>query len=163
MRKKTLLVLVALLLTAGMIPAARAALGGSTYLPQVYYQPLPSATPSPTATPTATQVALRVEIVEVKSPGTMDEVVVIQNLGNRTVDLTDWKLTARRNPPTNPYFFPEFELAAGKTVQVWTKSGTDSTTNLYMDRSAPIWPKTGDCIRLRNDESPSQLVHEYCY
>lgn len=169
MLKKIVLALLTLLLTVGIIPAARAALEGGTYLPQVYNQPLPTATPSPTATrtptvtPTATQVAVNVEIIEVKSPGTLEETVVIQNKGSRAADLTDWKLTARINPPEAPYYFPEFELAAGKTVQVWTKSGTDTATNLYMDRNAAIWDKEGNCIRLRDDESPSQLVDEYCY
>lgn len=169
MRKLVALWICVLLLAAGLFRAAQAALNGSTYLPLVFHDPThtptPTRTPTVTPTATATQDEIDIEIYNVVSPGTINEYVELRNDGNRAVDLTEWKLTVKVDEAkTRPQFiFPEFTLNAGRHVKIHTRSGTDSSTDLYMNRSDALWPAENDCIILRNDESPSKKVDERCY
>jgi hypothetical protein len=167
MRKNIWLILVVLLLAASILPIARAALDSSVYMPLVFKYPTftPTVTPTVTLTPTVTptQIPISIEITDVIDPGTTNEYIVIQNKGTRPVGLEDWKLTSLMNENMPPYFFPNFTLEAGRTVQVVTRSGTNSATVLYMGRDEPNWLEDGDCAILRDDSSPSIKMDEFCY
>ena len=89
----------------------------------------------------------------------MDEWVGIKNATGQSVDMTDWTL---RDENKNIYFFPDnFTLSNGRTVQVWTKWGINSSTDLYWDSNEPVWNDGGDCAYLR--DSDNEFVTSYCY
>ena len=86
------------------------------------------------------------------------EYVRIENSGGRPADMTDWTL---RDDANHVFTFPTFTLNAGASVRVWTKSGTDTATDLYWGSGAAIWNNTGDCAYLR--DSVGAAIDTYCY
>lgn len=65
-----------------------------------------------------------------------------------TAVLTGWTLS---DSDSHVYNFPgAFSLAPGAAMQVWTKSGANSATNLYWGSEQGIWTNTGDTAYLRN-------------
>lgn len=169
---KKIIAVVFLLLTAGTIVAVRAAVTQYYYLPIVYNQPTPTPTQTitptvtgtPTKTPTPTPTATPepgvyiTDIVFDPTGDPLDEYVAIKNSESKSVVMTDWML---RDENRNVFTFPTFTLGAGATVKVWTKSGTDTSSNLYWDSDVPIWNDHGDCAYLRDDENNS--IDTYCY
>ena len=167
--------LVAMLLAAGLFAVARAATQETAYLPIVYRQPPPTATATltptlttvisltPTRTPTQTLVpGAKVQFVDVEfapSGNPLDEWVELKNKGNKTADMGGWRLRSETKPDL--YFFPgNFDLGPGDEVRVWTKSGSDDSNDLYMDRSQPVWNDNGDCAYLRDENN--EFVHSIC-
>ena len=73
------------------------------------------------------------------------EYVEIMNNSGGAAVLTDWTL---RDDNGQVFTFPPFSLAAGDTVQVWTKSGANNNANLYWGRSWSVWTNTGDVAYL---------------
>jgi hypothetical protein len=63
--------------------------------------------------------------------------------------MKNWTL---RDLDDQKYSFPEFELAAGAQVRVWTKSGVDSSENLYWGREDTVWNFREDTAVLRNPD-----------
>ena len=59
------------------------------------------------------------------------------------------------------YTFPVFTLNAGASVQVWTGSGTNTSTDLYWGSGNAVWNNTGDTATLKDDTGT--LVDEYTY
>jgi len=115
--------------------------------------PAPTNTPTPTRTPTRTPTSpapanVRITYILYDPPsGTLEEYVRIQNLGGTAQNMTSWTL---RDASAHVYTFPAFTLAVGAQVQVWTKSGTNNSTNLYWGSAQAIWNNTGDTAQLRN-------------
>ena len=62
--------------------------------------------------------------------------MVIQNDGAQETVLTGWTLSDNKG---QVYAFPQLMLYPGARVQVHTASGTDSPTDLYWGRTAPVW------------------------
>lgn len=92
--------------------------------------------------PVAASVAIQFLMVE-------DETVAIFNNGwTTTVDMTGWSL--RDEGELHKYIFPSFRLGPRSLVAVHTGIGDDSSTDLYMDRGAPIWDNDGDVATLYN-------------
>ncbi|MCA9926432.1 MAG: lamin tail domain-containing protein [Anaerolineales bacterium] len=135
----------------------------SNYLPIVLN---PAGTPTPTATATATATAapsaadVRITYIEYDPPGSdVDgEYVDIQNMGGTTQNLAGWKL---RDAASNSYTFPTFTLSPSAKVRVWTGSGTNSATDLYMNKGWSIWNNGGDTATLLDDLG--QVVHMCTY
>ncbi|MCC6606264.1 MAG: lamin tail domain-containing protein [Anaerolineae bacterium] len=122
------------------------------YLPMVVKPAEPTATPTATIVPTATTPPANVQItLIVYNPAGDDvagEYVRIENKGGVTAVLTGWTLS---DNDSHVYNFPGgFSLAPGAAVQVWTKSGANSATNLYWGSGQAIWNNTGDTAYLRN-------------
>jgi len=72
-------------------------------------------------------------------PGTSldDEYALIENRGIGSQNMSGWTLS---DDNFNTYFFPVgFVLDGWASVYVWTKSGTDTATELYWGRSDPAW------------------------
>ena len=86
------------------------------------------------------------------------EYVRIENQGGTVQDMTDWTL---EDQASHVFIFPSFTLGAGATVRVWTKSGTDDSTNLYWGSGSAIWNNTGDTAYLRDEVG--SLVDSYSY
>jgi hypothetical protein len=77
------------------------------------------------------------------------EYALIRNWGPDDQDMTLWVLIDEAN---HFYTFPYgFVLAAGDGVRVWTKRGTDTYTDLYWGRGAPVWNNDGDTAFLYDE------------
>lgn len=88
--------------------------------------------------------------VEYDPPDSLDgEYVEIENLGEGSQDMTGWTL---RDDQSNAYPFPaDFILPGDATVNVWTKDGTDTATDLYWRLGDPIWGNETDTAYLQDD------------
>ncbi|RPJ41135.1 MAG: hypothetical protein EHM21_13615 [Chloroflexi bacterium] len=111
-------------------------------------QTLPTETPpSPTATlpPVGEQV---ITFVSVVGPGDLDqEAVIFKRLGEGNLRLAGWKLTGEHN---NTYAFPEQpELILYKdgAVQIYSKTGSDTATDVYWNRDKAAW-RSGELLKL---------------
>ncbi|MEZ4591848.1 MAG: lamin tail domain-containing protein [Chloroflexota bacterium] len=145
-----------LLLVSSSVPGQVAIAGNVTpdsfnYLPLVLRAELPTATPAATA-PATTVAPANVQItLIVYNPAGDDvagEYVRIENKGGVTAVLTGWTLSDNDG---HVYDFPNgFSLAPGAAVQVWVKSGTNTTTSLYWGSAQAFWNNTGDVAYLRN-------------
>jgi competence protein ComEC len=62
--------------------------------------------------------------------------VIIQNNGGSPIVLTSWTLKDKQG---TAYTFPQLTLFPGGKVQVHTKAGTDTASDLYWRRSATVW------------------------
>ena len=137
--------------------------GGVT--PTVFnYLPLVIKASTPTPMPTATATPLPpadVNIVYILYNPSGDDVVGeyirLQNVGGSAANLTGWTLS---DADGRVYAFPtNFTLSANATVQIWTKGGTNTTTDLYWGQNLGIWTNTGDTATLRNS---SNAVIDVC-
>jgi competence protein ComEC len=124
----------------------------------------PSATLAPTITSTAAKsspdTGLFIADIVYDPPGNAlnGEVVLIENTLESPVDLAGWTL---RDDQKNVFTFPAVVLGSGQTVSVWSRTGVDTTSNLYWNLDAEIWNDGGDCGYLR-DES-GKLQSYICY
>lgn len=74
------------------------------------------------------------------------EYVVLKNGGRSTVKLTGWTV---RDTKRHVYTFKTFSLKPGKYVYIHTGRGSDTSTNVYQNRSWYVWNNTGDKVYLR--------------
>ncbi len=173
METKTKL-LIALLLAVSLITVVTA-LADDIYLPLLPKYPTNTPTPSPTATQTPTPTTTLtptptrtptptpgVSIVEIVYAPTnpLDEYIEIENTGNSSVDMEGWyiktdRLGARYDFPNN------FSLGSDKAVKVWTKTGTNNSSNLYWGRTEPVWNNNSDTGYLRDDNGDIVDVYSY--
>jgi hypothetical protein len=103
------------------------------------------------------------KIVEIRydPPGSdlAGENLVLANVGGSALTLTGAVLVDLAN---HSYTFPTFTLASGARVRIWTKAGTDSATDLYMQRGAAIWNNVpGDMAILR--DAGGSVLDTYSY
>lgn len=169
--------LLILIVTIGLISATTTALANTIYLPVVAKDPSPTPTLTqtptmtlavtftPTRTPTRTPTPTLepgVYIIDINNnPDGNDldtEYVEIENDGDSSVDMTDWKL---RDENQNVYTFPDFTLKKGAKVKVWTKDGTDTSSNLYWGLTEPVWNNKNDCAYLKDENG--NRIDDYCY
>jgi len=103
---------------------------------------------------------VHVTYIEYNPPGddVAGEYVEIQNQGGLSQVMTGWTLSDEAG---HTYTFPTFTLQSGATVRVWTKSGSDTSIDLYWGRGAAVWTNTGDCAYLQ--DSVGTLIDTYCY
>lgn len=122
-------------------------------------QPSPTVTKSPTITASHSPAILKITHIESDPPGEdlSGEYVTIQNQGGSPATLTGWTLS---DNDSHIFTFPSYALQAGASVKVWSKSGTNTTTDLYWGSSQSIWTNTGDCATLKNG---GQVVNQMCY
>ena len=154
-------------------------LADTIYLPVIRRDPTPLATMTPTATlfptvtqtptrtPTATRAPYDINIEDIVNGSTSntvndltDEYIILVNDGNNDVNLNDWWLRSEYLPKF--YTIPNnFILDQDDTVRIWTKSGTNSSTNLYMNLATPVWRNSGDCGYVRDEDD--DLIDRWCY
>ena len=119
-------------------------------------QPTPSPTPgpTPTATPTPPPTAVDIHLTQIVYNPDGDDVqgeyVQLENRGSTAQSLQNWTL---RDEANHIYQFPAFTLAPGAAVRVWTKVGSDTSTELYWGFGSAIWNNTGDTAVLRDAQS----------
>lgn len=127
----------------------------------------PTRTTTPTRTATSTRVPIDINIEEIKNGSTNnavndlnDEYILLVNDGRNEVNLKDWWI--RSEYRSKFYTIPNnFYLDPDDTVRIWTKSGTNNNTNLYMNLSEPVWRNSGDCGYVRDDDN--NLMDRLCY
>ncbi len=86
------------------------------------------------------------------------EYVLIENRGTEPVDMGNWTLSDRAS---HIFRFPQFVLAPGTEVRIWTKDGTDSQNDLYWGSGTAIWNNQGDTATLCDREG--NVVDRYKY
>lgn len=103
---------------------------------------------------------IQITYIEFDPPGNdvEGEFVKIENLGDASVDITQWVLDDRAG---NRFVFPSFILKPKSYVRIWTKSNKNTTTDLYWNHTTSIWNNTGDCAYLRDNQSV--LISTCCY
>jgi hypothetical protein len=167
------------LLSIGLI--AEAAQLNQIYMPVVYINnPTPTSTPTPTKTPNPTRTprptstpapgqclsgktsGLCITIIDYqpKSGGSLNEYIGIKNLGSSAVDLENWRIV---NDKSEKFDIPKYSLNSNITVKIWTKTGTNDSSNLYMDRTVEFWNDVTDCAYLRDDSKPRKTIDAICY
>lgn len=171
---KWLKLTIALVIAISTVTVATA-LANTIYMPMVFKNPTatptmtftptvtltPTRTPTPTATPTQSPGVYILDIVYKPSGDPLNEYVKIKNTSSKSVDMKDWIIKPAKAGTGVKYVFPSFTLGAGKIVNVWTKSGTDTSTDLYWDSTIPVWNDNHDCGYLKNDNGGTES--SYCY
>ena len=147
---------------------AQATAINNIYLPIMYIAPTPTPTPTPTQKPPSgcmaqsllgTKVKVCFADIEPKpTTSSLDEWVKIKNIGNNTAELEGWRMSSDSG---NKYDFPAFTLKVGQTVTVWTKSGSNSSSTLYMNRVTEFWKDNKDCGYLKDDSRTTK--DSFCY
>ncbi len=133
-----------------------------TYTPTVTATATATATKTPSISPTPTRTPTPkpgVYIIDIVSNPTTEEYIEIKNTSSNGVDMKEWAIKADWSGER--YVFPDFTLGGGKTVKVWSKVGTDTSTNLYWNLSTEVWKDTHDTAYLRDDNN--DLVNTYQY
>jgi hypothetical protein len=153
------------------VTVVQAQMASTNYFPIIHKAEPATATPTTTATPTVTPTATAEpdqvvidDVVNGNTPNDLDdEYVEITNYSDDDVDMSGWRLRDESGPPNpNIFTFPNgFVLDSGDTVRVWSKSGTNTATNLYWGSSEPIWENGGECAILRDEDN--QRVDQFCY
>ena len=95
--------------------------------------------------------APQVEITHIEHPAGRaieGEYVRIENKGKSEIEMSGWTLSDEEDKHT--FLFPPFTLKAGAAVQVWTKSGTNTETDLYWGWGSPVWDDDEDTAYLRD-------------
>jgi len=150
-------------------------LADTIYLPVVSHEPTvtptitPTSTitptPTRTATPTRTPVPEEIFIEDVNNGDTdndlADEYILLVNETGDDINLEDWWIRVGEDSPAFRYTFPDFTLDDEDSVRIWTKTGSDNLSNLYMDQSDALLENDGDCVYLRTDAD--ELVQRFCY
>ena len=76
------------------------------------------------------------------------EWVKITNGGSESIVMTGWSLSD--DGDKHVYRLPSFTLPSGSTVTVFTGSGTNTATKLYMRFSRAVWNNGGDTATLKD-------------
>ncbi|HWQ82987.1 MAG TPA: lamin tail domain-containing protein, partial [Anaerolineales bacterium] len=94
-----------------------------------------------------------------------DEYILIANGGNDDVNLEEWWINSEFiTRGVFDYQIPDnFILDTDDSVKIWTKSGTNNNSNLYMAKATPVWRNSGDCGYLRDNTDDHELVDRWCY
>jgi len=128
------------------------------------FTPTPSVTPSRTPTRTATPKydVLIYEIVNSDTTDPLKEYVNIQNIGWSPVNMTGWYI---RDDGPNRYDFPtNFTIPKKEIIRLWTKSGQNTTSDLYWGSAVEVWNDVNECAYLRDNSGGEKiLVDKYCY
>jgi hypothetical protein len=82
-----------------------------------------------------------------------EEWVEISNNGTEDVSMAGWTLEDAQN---HTYKFPDFSLKAGAKAKIRTGTGTDTSEDLFWNRSSSIWNNGGDVATLM-DASGNQV------
>jgi uncharacterized protein len=120
--------------------------------------PVPTAGGSSSVARVISEVKIAHIEYDPKGTDLTQEQVTIENRGIAPQSMTGWILYDLHN---HKYVFPEYELAPGEQVRIWTRSGENTETDLYWGRRIAVWSNIGDRARLRN--SRGDLVDSYTY
>ena len=166
----------AAVMVLSVVIIAQATAQNVRYMPIIHFAPTPSPTSTPTPTPTQSSECIVhdlpvsefevcfTDIVYKPTTSPLDEWVTIKNLGDSAVDMEGWRISSDSSKEFK-YDFPEFTLNKGQTVKVWTKKGTNSSTQLYMNRTEEFWQNNADCGYLKDElkKDERRTINSFCY
>jgi hypothetical protein len=119
----------------------------------------PVETPAPTETLPPPNGAPVIQIISVVGVGDVDqEMVMLKRAGEGNLRLVGWKLVGEHD---NTYTFPEqpeLTLYKDGAIQVYTKAGTDTVTEVYWNRPAAAW-RSGELIRLLDPQGSERATY----
>jgi hypothetical protein len=87
------------------------------------------------------------------------EYVLLRRVGEGDLNLAGWTLTDEQG---NVFTFPSqpaLVLFAGGAVQVYTRAGADTPTEMYWNREDPVW-EPGEQIVLRDAQGGEQARYQ---
>lgn len=97
-----------------------------------------------------------VAIVGVAGPGKLEaEVLTLRNFGEEPVTLTGWTL---RSAQGHLYTFPSLTLYPGGSVHLHTRTGQDTITDLYWNRTQAVW-RPGDQVVLYDTQGLARAFY----
>jgi LysM repeat protein len=112
-----------------------------------------SPTPSLTATRTPNQDEPDVRIEVVLAPGDFgSERVRLVHGGGRQVSLEGWRL---EDEDGNRYVFPQLLLLQGSSINVHTRGGVDTVSDLFWGKTTAVW-RSGEEVVLRDKDGNEQ-------
>lgn len=116
--------------------------------PTAFLLYLPSIIQSGTPPPPEPEIKIRSILYNPDGEDAAGEVVIIDNIGNAPQVMSGWVLFDESD---TRYTFPDFTLDARQSVTVWVTTGLDDASNLFWNRSSPVWNNNGDTATLIND------------
>lgn len=138
--------------------AVPSAAGVETASPVVPTPAVPVETAGPTETMPPAGSPL-IQIISVVGAGDLEqEVVMLKRAGEGNLRMVGWKLEGEHN---NNYTFPEqpeLTLYKDGAVQIYTKTGTDSVTEVYLNRAEAAW-RSGELIRLLDPQGTERATY----
>lgn len=110
-----------------------------------------------------TGISLKIVNINYDAPGDDNknpngEWVEIKNTGSTSVNLKGFILEDEAH---HKFIFPDFVLGAGKTVKVYSGSGTPNSSSLYWGSNSAIWNNDGDVAKLY--DNTGKLIDTYKY
>jgi hypothetical protein len=120
---------------------------------------IPQETAGPTETPLPADARL-IEVVSIVGAGDLrQEVVLLRRVGEGNLRMVGWKLVGEHK---NTYTFPdqpELILYKDGAVQVYSRDGTDTVTEVYWNRSEAAW-RSGELVRLLDPQGNERAVFQ---
>jgi hypothetical protein len=100
--------------------------------------PLTDGPPAVLSTPSGKEYADQsVEIQNVIGGGDLNfEAVTLKNTGKAAVDLSGWSLKSQNG---QSFVFPSFTVFEGGAFQVFSRSGVNTSLDLYWGSTEPLW------------------------
>mgnify|MGYP003749551391 CR=1 FL=1 len=140
-----------------VLPAPPPALAAVTPQTETHTPPPPA--PTATATPPPAGDAL-IEIRSVIGAGDLAyEVVLLKRLGEGNLLMTGWRLEGEHGQSFVFPSQPELVLFKDGAVQVFTREGDDTATEVYLDRTEPAW-RSGETIRLIDSQGIERASYQ---
>lgn len=81
-----------------------------------------------------------------------------KNTGSTSINLKGFILKDKAN---HKFVFPNFILAPGKIVKVYSGKGTSNSNSLYLGSSTAIWNNDGDTAYLYDSREKPIDTYEY--
>jgi hypothetical protein len=78
------------------------------------------------------------------------EYIVFKNTSGSRVNMKGWEIISAPSTDNQHYFFPRTIVGAGRTVTLYTGSGTNSKGKRYWGSTSPRWDNGGDKAILKN-------------
>jgi hypothetical protein len=99
---------------------------------------------------------ITVNIVGVIGAGSLpDERMIISNSGSKALELSGWSLSDTNGAV---YTFPQLTLYPGVKMELHTKAGVDSPTDLYWGLNSPIWT-SGELAALYDNQGITRAFY----
>jgi hypothetical protein len=118
--------------------------------------PTPAEPPTPIATEPPAAGEVRLVIRDIINVGDLNsEAVVIVNEGSRGVQLADWQL---HDGQGNVYTFKvHYLFGDGVNLMLHSRSGDDTTSDLYWGLNVPAW-QSGKTATLRDSDGTARAT-----
>jgi endonuclease YncB( thermonuclease family) len=87
-----------------------------------------------------------------------DEYIEFRNKCTYPVQLGGWTV---EDVAGHIYVFPEFTAQSKEKFKLITGVGNDTMSDLYWNRTKPIWNNAGDTMDMRNDKGQRMLKYTY--